>query len=85
MPMAMTKVDLDAAAEAWLDAHAGYKKYLEATGELFRIFSVGWRGPHRALTEAFDSYRTALLRDSGYSLLEVNEVYPPRRETTKTE
>jgi hypothetical protein len=77
--MPVTKVRLDAAAEAWLDAQTGFKQYLEATETLFHAFSEGWCGPCRGLREAFDSYREALLRESGYSLLEVREVYPPRR------
>ncbi len=81
--MAVTKGDLDAASEAWLDAQAGFKNYLETTEALFHVFSEGWCGPRRGLTEAFDSYREALLRESGYSLLEVSEVYPNRRPESK--
>lgn len=79
--MATTKADLDAAVEAWLDAYAGYQKFLNATENLFAVFADGWCGPRRGLVEAFDSFRAALLRDSGRSLSEVNEVYPqPRQE-----
>jgi hypothetical protein len=77
--MATTKADLDAAAETWLDAQAGYKKFLEATENLFTVFAEGWCGPRRALAEAFESYRSALLRGAGYSLKEVSEFYPERR------
>jgi hypothetical protein len=78
--MATTKADLDAAVKAWLDAHAGYQKFLEATENLFAVFGEGWCGPRRGIAEAFDSYRAALLRDSGRSLSEVNEVYPQYRQ-----
>ncbi len=76
--MVTTKVDLDAAAETWLEAYENYQNYLTATEMLFRVFSEGWRG-RRSLTEAFDSYREALLRESGHSVLELRKVYPPRR------
>ena len=79
MPIAVTKADLDAAVEAWLNAQAGFKQYLEATKALFHVFSEGWCGPRRGLTEAFDSYREALLRESGDSHLEVSVVSPHRR------
>lgn len=75
--MAKTKTDLDAASEAWLDAQAGYKKFLEATETLFAVFAEGWCGPRRAMAEAFDSYRAALLRNAGYSLAEVTKVHTP--------
>jgi len=74
--MATTKAEHDAAVQAWLDAHAGYKQYVQATENLFTVFADGWCGPRRALTEAFDSYRSALLRHAGYSPTEVNEAYP---------
>jgi len=77
--MSATKADLDAAEEAWLDSQAGFKNYLAATEALFRVFSEGWCGPRRALKDAFDDYREALLKNSEYSLLEVSEVYPSRR------
>lgn len=74
-----TKADLDAAVEAWLNAQAGFQQYVEATEELFRIYSEGWCGPRRALAGSFDNFRAALLRDAGYSLKEVNEAYPEQR------
>jgi len=77
--MAVTRAELDAATETWLEAQAGFKNYLEATEALFIVFSEGWCGPRRALKEAFDDYREALLRDSGFNALEVREVYPHGR------
>ena len=77
--MAVTRAELEAAAEVWLDAQAGFKNYLEATEALFRVFAESWCGPRRALKEAFDDYREALLRESEFSLLEVREVYPHGR------
>ncbi len=81
--MVVTRAELDAAAEAWVDAQAGFKQYLESTEALFRVFAEGWCGPRRALKEAFDDYREALLHDSGFNLLEVREVDPPRRPECK--
>ena len=81
--MATTKADLDAAAEVWLDAQAGFKNYLDATEALFRVFAEGWCDLRRALKEAFDDYCEALLLDSGYKHLEVAEVYPHRRPTAE--
>jgi len=77
--MAVTRAELDAATETWLEAQAGFKNYLEATEALFIVFSESWCEPRRALKEAFDDYRAALLRNSGVNALEVREVYPPRR------
>ena len=37
--MAVTKAELDAASEAWLDAQAGFKQYLEAAEALFCVFA----------------------------------------------
>ena len=76
--MAATKSDLDVATKAWLDAQAGYTNFLQVTETLFAVFAEGWRGPRRALSEAFSEFREALLRDSGYSPMEVSKVYPPR-------
>lgn len=77
--MATTKAEHDAAVKEWLDAHSGYQKFLEATQNLFAVFAEGWCGPRRGLVEAFDSYRSALLRHAGYSPTEVNELNPQRR------
>jgi hypothetical protein len=76
MIMAMTKAEFDAAADAWLKAQVGYRQHLKATENLFAAFAEGWRGPRRAIDEAFDSFRAGLLRDSGCTLLEVREVVP---------
>jgi hypothetical protein len=83
VPMAVTKADLDAAAEAWLDAQAGFREYMQATDELFRVFSEGWSGQRRGLTEAFDSFRQALVRESRFEHLEVAEVIPSHNSNSE--
>jgi hypothetical protein len=42
MAMATTKAEHDAAVQAWLDAHAGYKQYVQATENLFTVVADGW-------------------------------------------
>jgi hypothetical protein len=73
------KADLDEAIERWLDSYRGYQDYLTATETLFKVFAENWRGWPRSLTEAFATFREALLTDSKFNPLEVSEVYPHRR------
>jgi hypothetical protein len=72
------KTVLDEAVAQWLSARSGYERYLEATTNLYAVFTEGWPGPRRALTEAFTTFCEALTQDSEYSLLHVVEVYPSR-------
>jgi hypothetical protein len=74
--MRQVQAEMDKAVAAWLESHKAYKKYVDDTQALFEIFSSGWRGPQRGLSEAFDCYCEALLVESGFSRSEVREFYP---------
>lgn len=62
--MEKNRADFDRAVEVSLEAHAGHKRYLEATESLYAVFVEGWGGSRRGLPEAFDSFRQALLAES---------------------
>jgi hypothetical protein len=81
-PMGHTEDDLNKAVVTWIESHKAYKKFLVDTQALFEIFALTWRGPQRNLTEAFESYREALLAANGYSHSEVREFYPGRKPST---
>jgi hypothetical protein len=72
-------VDLDAVVEEWLAAQAGFKRYVNATENLYAVFAEGWCDPRRGLPEAFADFRAALLSDCDYKHLEVVTVFPRRR------
>jgi hypothetical protein len=80
--MRKTQAEMDKVASAWLESHKAYKKYLADTQVLFKTFASGWCGPRSGVSEAFDSFRQALLAEQGYSQSEIQELYP-RRMTTE--
>jgi hypothetical protein len=71
--------ELDEAVADWLEAYKGHERYLSATKRLFTVFAGSWQGSHRYLAEAFTDCREALLRDAGFSHLQVTEVFPMRK------
>lgn len=77
--MGKSQDDMNRAAAAWLESHNAYKKFLVDSQVMYEIFASTWQGPRRGLTEAFDSYREALLRENGYSHSEVRAYYPNRK------
>jgi hypothetical protein len=77
--MNQAQKELEEAVAEWLESCGGHKRYLAATQRLFTVFARSWQGSRRYLADAFTDYREALLRDSGYKLLEVAEVFPTRR------
>jgi hypothetical protein len=77
--MNQAQTELEEAVAEWLESCEGHKRYLAATQRLFTVFARSWQGSRRYLADAFTDYREALLRDSGYKLLEVAEVFPTRR------
>ena len=77
--MGQSQDDMNMAVAAWLESHKAYKKFLADTEALFLLFATTWQGHPRGLTEAFESYREALLTENGYSHSEVREVYPSRK------
>ena len=93
--MGKSKVDLDAVVGEWLAAQAGFKRYVNATENLYAVFAEGWCDPRRGLPEAFadfradaakngftyflEVFRAALLSDCDYKHLEVVTVFPRRR------
>jgi hypothetical protein len=77
--MSQAKRGMEEAVADWLQCYQGHERYLSATKRLFTAFAHSWRGSHRYLAEAFADYREALLRDSGYSHLQVTEVFPMRK------
>jgi hypothetical protein len=67
--------EMDEAVVDWLAAYENHKRYLSATERLFLSFARSWRGSHRYLAEAFADYREALLRECGYSPLQVAKIF----------
>ena len=79
----MTKqAEMDKAIEAWLKSHAAYRQYLSDTTALYEAFAATFYGSQKALTEAFENYREALLAANGYSHSEIRELYPRRASNT---
>lgn len=72
--------EMEEAVADWLESCEGHKRYLAATQRLFTVFARSWQGSRRYLAEAFTDYREALLRDSGYKLMEVAEVFQTRQK-----
>jgi len=71
--MVKPNVDFDAVVEEWLGSQAGFKRYVNATENLYSAFTEGWCGPRRGLPDAFADFRTALLSESAYKHLRVGE------------
>jgi hypothetical protein len=77
--MNQSEKEMEEAVADWLESCEGHKRYISATNRLFTVFARSWQGSRRCIAEAFTDYREALLRDRGYKLLEVTEVFPTRR------
>ncbi len=43
--MVKPNVDFDAVVEEWLGSQAGFKRYVNATENLYSAFTEGWCGP----------------------------------------
>jgi hypothetical protein len=71
--------EMEEAVADWLQCHQGHERYLAATENLFEVFARSWQGSRRYVTEAFTDFREALLRNSGYSHVQVTEVFPMRK------
>jgi hypothetical protein len=75
--MEKASVDLKRAVETWQESRVAYKKYLDATEVLFQVFAATWCGPRgRGLSEAFDAFRAALVREDEHRHREVIDVSP---------
>ena len=78
--MGKNQENLNSAAVAWLESHRAYQRYLADTAALFDVFASAWHGSPRALTEAFNGYREALLVQNGFSQSEAQDLFARRQQ-----
>jgi tryptophan 2,3-dioxygenase len=81
--MSQAQQEMEEAVADWLRAYENHKRYLAATNRLFTVFTRSWGGSPRYIAAAFTDFRSALLRNSGYKPVEVNEVFPAQKSESK--
>lgn len=75
--------EMDEAVAEWLESYKGHERYMNATKNLFEVFTRSWRGSSRYLTQAYTDYREALLKEHGFKHSEVATVFPKQRPNSE--